>query len=412
MKLQEVDAFPDFIRNQWEKARFSELTPVQEAALPILLENQDLVIESPTGTGKTLAYLLPILKKVDFKLKKTQAVILVPTRELAMQIHQVLQTWLQGSGGTSASFIGGADMKRQIEKLKKHPQIVVGTAARIQELIALKKLKMHEVKTIVLDEADQLLVHDSVPIVQDIIRTTLAERQLIMVSATITKTVEQLADDWMKEAEIIRIAPSKKAAQQVTHLYYVCHPKDKIDELRHYVKSNNVKALVFINGSSYIPEVLKRLKSRGVKAGSLSGEGTKTEREATLQQFRRGQLPILLTTDLAARGLDIEGVTHVIHFDLPEEVTQYVHRSGRTGRQGAEGTVVSLVTFRDEKKLLQFGKQLGISIHKEESDLPRFSKPAQTGQDNRNKRTSRKPQDTDKRPTASSKARVGKRVDR
>ncbi len=364
MEQNVLEQFPTFIQKQWEKEGFSSLTPVQERALPPLLDGKDLIIESPTGTGKTLGYLLPIFNKIDYELKKTQALIIAPTRELVMQINQVAQTWLTTSESSSAAFIGGADIKRQVEKLKKHPTIVVGTPDRLQELVSMKKLKMHEVRTIVLDEADQLFSPDTKPKIEDLIRTTLAERQVIVVSATITERTEAIAKTLMKQPDILRIPRGNSEDSNVEHVYIVSHPREKIDALRDYIKAHNVKGLVFINGSAYIPEVAKRLKSRGVQSGILSGEGTKTEREATVIQFRKGQFPILLTTDLAARGLDIEGITHVFHFDLPEAFTQYIHRSGRTGRQGAEGTVVSILTPRDEKNLQQFAGQLQVTLKK------------------------------------------------
>lgn len=370
MKLEQLSAYPEFLSHLWEKAGFKELTPIQEKAIPLLLENQDVIIESPTGTGKTLAYLIPIFNKLQLDVKKTQAVILAPTRELVMQIQKVTQDWAKGSGVTGAALIGGADIKRQIEKLKTHPHIVVGTPNRVHELITMKKLKMHEVKTLVLDEADQLLVADLTESIEAIIKSTLHERQLIVVSATVTERTETLARQFMKTPETVRIERPSQAETQVEHHYYVSPARDKIDQLRQFVKKESIKGLVFINGTNYIPEVAKRLRSRGVQVGILSGEGKKTEREATLQQFRKGKFPLLLTTDLAARGLDIEGITHVIHFDLPEDVTQYIHRSGRTGRQGAKGTVVSFLTYRDEKALQQFAKQLGLTLEKKELETP------------------------------------------
>ncbi|HSU79787.1 MAG TPA: DEAD/DEAH box helicase, partial [Candidatus Angelobacter sp.] len=360
MKLEQLSSYPKFLVDLWQKAGFNELTPIQEKAIPLLLENQDVIIESPTGTGKTLAYLIPIFNKVQVDLKKTQAVILAPTRELVMQIQSVTQEWAKGGGLTSAALIGGADIKRQIEKLKTHPHIVIGTPSRVHELITMKKLKMHEVKTLVLDEADQLLVPDMVRTIEANIKSTLNERQLVVVSATITERTQALAQEFMKAPETVRIERPTQQESTVEHLYYVCQARDKIDQLRQFVKKEQIKGLVFINGTAYIPEVAKRLRSRGVQVGILSGEGKKTEREATIQQFRMGQFPLLLTTDLAARGLDIEGLTHVIHFDLPDDVTQYIHRSGRTGRQGAKGTVVSFLTYRDEKALQQFAKQLDL----------------------------------------------------
>jgi superfamily II DNA/RNA helicase len=370
VKLEQLSSYPAFLVDLWTKAGFKELTPIQEKAIPLLLENQDLIIESPTGTGKTLAYLIPIFNKLQMELKKTQVVILAPTRELVMQIQKVTQDWVKGSGITTAALIGGADIKRQVEKLKTHPQIVIGTPSRVQELITMKKLKMHEVKTLVLDEADQLLVPDMVRTIEAIIKSTLNDRQLVVVSATVTDRAETLAREFMKTPETVRVERPSQAESTVEHLYYVCQARDKIDQLRQFVKKEPIKALVFINGTNYIPEVAKRLRSRGVQVGILSGEGKKTEREATIQQFRQGQFPLLLTTDLAARGLDIEGLTHVIHFDLPENVTQYIHRSGRTGRQGAKGTVVSFLTYRDEKALQQFAKQLNLKLQKKELETP------------------------------------------
>jgi len=378
VKLEQLSSYPKFLVDLWQKAGFNELTPIQEKAIPLLLENQDVIIESPTGTGKTLAYLIPIFNKVQVDLKKTQAVILAPTRELVMQIQSVTQEWAKGGGLTSAALIGGADIKRQIEKLKNHPHIVIGTPSRVHELITMKKLKMHEVKTLVLDEADQLLVPDMVRTIEANIKSTLNERQLVVVSATITERTQALAQEFMKAPETVRIERPTQQESTVEHLYYVCQARDKIDQLRQFVKKEQIKGLVFINGTAYIPEVAKRLRSRGVQVGILSGEGKKTEREATIQQFRMGQFPLLLTTDLAARGLDIEGLTHVIHFDLPDDVTQYIHRSGRTGRQGAKGTVVSFLTYRDEKALQQFAKQLGLKIEKREMESPKTFQKSRT----------------------------------
>ena len=378
MKLEQLSSYPKFLVDLWQKAGFNELTPIQEKAIPLLLENQDVIIESPTGTGKTLAYLIPIFNKVQVDLKKTQAVILAPTRELVMQIQSVTQEWAKGGDITSAALIGGADIKRQIEKLKNHPHIVIGTPSRVHELITMKKLKMHEVKTLVLDEADQLLVPDMVRTIEANIKSTLNERQLVVVSATITERTQALAQEFMKAPETVRIERPTQQESTVEHLYYVCQARDKIDQLRQFVKKEQIKGLVFINGTAYIPEVAKRLRSRGVQVGILSGEGKKTEREATIQQFRMGQFPLLLTTDLAARGLDIEGLTHVIHFDLPEDVTQYIHRSGRTGRQGAKGTVVSFLTYRDEKALQQFAKQLDLKIEKREMESPKTFQKSRT----------------------------------
>lgn len=351
-----------FLHTIWEKNGFSKATEIQEKAIPLILDGKDVIAESPTGTGKTLAYLLPILEKIDGDKKAIQAVILAPTRELVMQIQQVAQKWTEGSGIQVASFIGGADIKRQLEKLKKHPQLIVGTANRIYELIQMKKLKMHEVKTIVLDEGDQLIVPQSEELIKNIIKTTLNDRQLLLFSATLSQRTEQVAKDWMKEPEVVRIKGKAKVPETTEHIYFVCELRDKSDILRRIAKMGNVKGMVFLNDTKFISQVASRLDNKNVSYAILSGESSKTEREAALNNFRSGKYPLLLVTDVAARGLDIEGLTHVIHYDFPQDITQYVHRSGRTGRMGAAGTVVSMVTEREEKLLKQYSGKLGFIL--------------------------------------------------
>ena len=193
------------IQQVWEKAGFDRPTSIQSYAIPFILENKDVIAQSPTGTGKTLAYLLPVLNRLDADKKAVQAVILASSQELVMQIFTEIQKWSEGSGITAASFIGGANVKRQLEKLKKHPQIAVGTPGRMQELIKQKKLKMHEVKTVVLDEGDQLLVPENTETVKQIIKSTLADRQVVLFSATLPEHIVKLVKDFTSEAEIITV---------------------------------------------------------------------------------------------------------------------------------------------------------------------------------------------------------------
>lgn len=356
-----------FLQNTWTKSGFQQPTDVQQKAVPFILEGRDLIVESPTGTGKTLAYLLPLLQRIDEEKKDVQAVILAPSRELVMQIFQEIQKWAVGSKISGVSLIGGTNVKNQLEKLKKRPQIIVGTPGRVLELVKLKKLKMHEVKTIVLDEGDQLLLPEHKETVKSVIKTTLRDRQLLLLSATLSKGIEQEAQELMGQAEVIRVQKgSILQADQVEHIYFVCEQRDKIDLLRRIVRmdsiKDSIKALAFVRDIGSLSVLAEKLQYMNVPVAVLHSEADKTERATAIQQFRSGKVPLLLATDVAARGLDIEGLTHVVHLDPPQDASQYVHRSGRTGRMGQSGTVISIVTPREERDLKKLGREIGLSI--------------------------------------------------
>jgi superfamily II DNA/RNA helicase len=355
-----------FLQQAWTKSGFEAPTSVQSQAIPLIIEGRDVIAESPTGTGKTLAYLLPILHKIDIEKKAVQAVILAPSRELVMQINDEITKWSEGSGINGASFIGGANVKRQLEKLKKHPQIVVGTPGRLQELIKMKKLKMHEVKTVVLDEGDQLLAPEHLPIIFEIIKSTLSDRQVILFSATLPSDIQHTAKQLMNAAEVLQVNQSVENTGNVEHIYIVCEQRDKIDVLRRIVKMEQMKALAFVRDINSLTVISEKLKFRDVSLGVLDAAASKQERERALKQLRAGEIPLLLATDVAARGLDIKGLTHVIHFDVPKDSGQYVHRSGRTGRMGASGTVLSIVTERDVRVLNKYARELGLELQQKE----------------------------------------------
>jgi superfamily II DNA/RNA helicase len=360
-----INQFRSFLSEAWTKAGFSDFTSVQAKAIPNMLENKDMMVESPPGTGKTLAYLLPIFQSLVEGGKNPHAVIIAPTKELAMQIHEEAQKFLKDSEFSSASFIGGADLKRQLEKLKKHPQIIIGTPHRIVELIEMRKLKMHEVKTIVLDEADQLISSGGTKEIDRIIQSTLKDRQLVAFSATIPQsTIEQLSKR-MNNPETLTIETTLELKEKINHLYIVSERREKIDHLRKLLYTEpGIKAIAFINDSFQLEGLAEKMKYKKISAGILYSQSTQAEREATIKKFRLGKYQLLLATDVAARGLDIEGITHVIHLDLPESIDQFVHRSGRTGRMGATGTVVSIVTSGEEQALLQFNRRLTLGLEK------------------------------------------------
>lgn len=351
-----------FLLANWEKSGFEQLTSVQMQSIPSALEGRDVIAESPTGTGKTLSYLIPVLQKIDIDKRGVQAVILASSQELCMQILSEIQKWAEGSGIRSASFIGGANVKRQLEKLKKSPQVVVGTPGRIFELIKQKKLKMHEVRTVVLDEGDQLLIPEHLTTVRHIVNSPLADRQVLVFSATLPLATEEFARGLTNNPELIKVSKDETIkAETVEHLYIVCEQRDKIDILQKVARLSSIKALAFMNDIGAASVAISKMSFKGISAGILHSELKKLERQSALKKFRDGDSSLLIATDVAARGLDIKGVTHVVHVDFPKEINQYVHRSGRTGRFGASGTVVAIVTDREERELKKFYRELGLT---------------------------------------------------
>ncbi|MFD2803628.1 DEAD/DEAH box helicase [Litchfieldia salsa] len=359
-----------FIQEAWAKAGFNEATLIQQKAVPYILEGQDVIAESPTGTGKTLAYLLPILDKIDPEKREIQAVILASSHELVMQLFQEFQKWSEGSEIYGASFIGGANVKRQLEKIKKKPQVVFGTPGRVLELIKQKKIKMHEVKTVVLDEGDQLLVPEHLQTMKDIIKSTLRDRQVILFSATLTEQAEEIVKGIVTEnAKTIRIDRSEvTTGSQVDHIYFVADARDKIEVIAKLSRLESIRGLVFVRDIGSLNVLSEKLNFKGVHVEVLHGDVKKTDRQLALSNFRAGKSSLLLATDVAARGLDIQGITHVIHYDLPKDMTEYTHRSGRTGRLGSSsGTVISIISGREVKEFKQLTRKLNIDV--EEKDF-------------------------------------------
>ncbi|MBV5123958.1 DEAD/DEAH box helicase [Bacillus halotolerans] len=351
-----------FIKENWNASGFEKPTPVQEQAAQLIMEGKDVIAESPTGTGKTLAYALPVLERIKPDQKHPQAVILAPSRELVMQIFQVIQDWKTGSELRAVSLIGGANVKKQVEKLKKnHPHIIVGTPGRVFELIQAKKLKMHEVKTIVLDETDQLVLPEHRETIKQIIKTTLRDRQLLCFSATLKKETEDVLRDMTKEPEVLKVERSKAEAGKVKHQYIICDQRDKVKLLQKLSRLHGMQALVFVRDIGNLSVYAEKLAYHHVGLGILHSEAKKMERAKIIKAFEQGEFPLLLATDIAARGLDIENLPYVIHADIPDE-DSYVHRSGRTGRAGKEGNVLSLVTRMEESKLKKMAKKLGVEL--------------------------------------------------
>ena len=343
-------------------------TAIQEQAIPKISEGKSLVGQAPTGTGKTLAYLLPMLQMLQADVPQAQAVVLAPTYELAMQIFRVAESLVKDAGLELRvqSLIGGANITRQMEKLKKKPQLVIGSAGRILELSRKGKLKLGQVKILVLDEFDRLLDDQNLPLTRDLIHALPDEDKLqyLMFSATAPKKALERAS-FLHEPEFLCVKEDHTMPHEKENLYCVVPFRQKIDLLRRLTRSLPIeRGLVFINRAFSAERALAKLSYEGLKVGSLLGNADKMARKQVLADFEHGKLQLLLSTDLAARGLDISGIDYVINLDFPDTAQIYLHRAGRTARAGAEGKVLTLADPKELHHLEELEKSLGIHFQK------------------------------------------------
>lgn len=345
-------------------------TEIQEKVIPWALQNKDVIGQSETGSGKTLAYLLPIFQKIDSSKREMQVFILAPTHELVMQIDREIKLLSESSEMpiTSTTIIGEVNVKRQIEKLKEKPHIIVGTAGRILQLVTMRKINAQTVKTIVIDEGDKLLDKDNLSVVKNVIKTTMRDRQLMTFSATINEKTLVIAKGLMNEPEVVKIEENECVNPNIKHMYYLAEQRDKIEILRKLIASiNPEKAIIFINKSLEVEIITSKLQYHHIKAYSIYGTATKEERKKALEDFRNGKIQLLIASDIAARGLDIKGVTHIFNMDLPEDPKQYLHRVGRTGRAGELGTAITIATERELEYIKKYENAFNIVI--EEKDI-------------------------------------------
>ena len=352
-----------------KKEGINEPTGVQSECLPRALENKDIIGQSPTGSGKTLAFLLPLFMKLDAGRREMQAIILAPTHELVMQIDKQIKLLSQNSGipVTSAAIIGEVNITRQIEKLREKPHIIVGSAGRVLELIKKRKINAQTVKTIVIDEGDRMLDEHNLSTVKDVIKTTQRDRQLMLFSATISDRTLNTAKELMKEPQVIRVEDAGAANPNITHMYITAEQRDKIEVLRKLVATiNPERAIVFLNKSEELQLLTTKLKYHHLNAYDISGSASKEDRKKALEGFRKGDIKLLVASDIAARGLDIKGVTHIFNMDLPADPRGYLHRAGRTGRMGEAGTAISIVTEKEVPFIRKCERELDIKISRKE----------------------------------------------
>ena len=341
-----------------------EPTPIQIAAVPALAAGQNLYLQAETGTGKTLAYLLPLFMRIDPSRAETQVVIVAPTHELALQIHrQACELALNVACPIrSVLLIGGTATDRQIDKLKSKPHVVVGTPGRLVELIERGKLKSAHLRAVVLDEADRLLSDECLHWVQKIFGAAPPGRQLIFASATIEPQTSQVLETLAPSTELVR-AGVAAINQNITHLFLVCEARDKPEILRKLLHAFDVpRSIVFVHRNDMAEQVASKLSHHKLAAADLNSELSKMDRKRAMDGIRNGSIRVMISSDLAARGLNLPGVTHVFNLDVPTMSKAYLHRVGRTGRAGAKGTAVSIVTDTEARLIRRYEQELGISL--------------------------------------------------
>lgn len=348
----------------------TEPTEIQSLTIPEILKNKDVIGESFTGSGKTLAFLAPIFQKINTEKREMQVLIIQPTHELVMQTEAQIKMLAVNSNVpvTSLTLIGDVNIFNQIKKLKEiKPHIIVGTPGRVLDLMNKKKISAHTIKTIVIDEADNLLDNTSSAFVKDIIKKTMKDREILIFSATINKNTLETAKALMKDPVIFKNESNFSLNPVIEHMYIETDPREKSEVLRKLTSAiNPQKAVVFVNNVYNIDLVAERLNYHNKNAFAMHNKLTKEQRQNAMEKFRKGQIKILVSSDISARGLDIENVTHIINLDFPSNPLEYLHRAGRTARGKNSGCTISLVTAKEMHLIKKYEKEFKIKIVKKQ----------------------------------------------
>ena len=350
---------------------FNNPTPIQSKVIPHLMSSdQDLIASAQTGTGKTAAFGLPLLDLTNTKVTNVQTLILCPTRELCIQITNDLLSYSKYLKNINIlSVYGGVKIEKQIKSLKKGPQIVVGTPGRTNDLIRRKKLIIGNIDRLILDEADEMLSMGFKEDLEAIIQQTPKKKQILLFSATMTQKVVGVTKKYMKNSLEIAVARVNRAADNVEHIYYVVKPRDRYEVVKRIADMNpDIYGIVFCRTRRETKDIAIKLMNDHYNADTIHGDLSQSERDDVMRRFRKGQLQILVATDVAARGLDVEDLTHVINYNLPDDDEIYIHRSGRTGRAGKKGVSIAIINGRNMRKLKDIERTSKISFKKK--DVP------------------------------------------
>ena len=346
----EIQAFKDLPLSREalrsvEELGFDELFPIQAEAIIPLLEGKDVIGQAQTGTGKTAAFGVPIVERLNSEIRRVQGLVLVPTRELAVQVADNMKLFAKYAKLKVLAVYGGEPIHRQIRALAKGVHIVVGTPGRLIDLLRRGVLNLHSIKIVVLDEADRMLDMGFIEDIEYILRRTPKNRQTALFSATIDGTVMKVCNRYMKNPEEILVSKDEIALTQMKQYYIIVNPHGKFGTLCNILDENQItRAIIFCKTRRGTSAITEKLRRRGYNAQALHAGFTQPQRDRVTNAFRDGRLDLLIATDVAARGLDIEGITHIINYDVPLEAPVYFHRIGRTARMGNEGTAITLVS--------------------------------------------------------------------
>lgn len=331
---------------------FEEPTPIQREAVPVAMDGNDIIGQAQTGTGKTAAFGIPALEKLDEAVKGVQVLILSPTRELAIQVAEELNKIAQYTNIQALPIYGGQDIMRQFRSLRKHPQIIVATPGRLMDHMDRKSISLDQVNTIILDEADEMLNMGFIDDINKILAAAPEERQTLLFSATMPRAIQELAQTYLKKPVLIQMKPTQVTMDLIEQYYIEVQDRQKFDVLCRLIDMDSPElAIVFGRTKRRVDEVSEALKKRGYMAEGIHGDLSQAKRDSVIRQFREGTIDILVATDVAARGLDISGVSNVYNYDLPQDPESYVHRVGRTGRAGKSGQAVTFVIPREMEHL-------------------------------------------------------------
>ena len=336
-----------------EQIGYETPSPIQRECITHLLNGEDIIGQAQTGTGKTAAFALPMLDKIDININAPQLLILAPTRELAIQVSEAVQTYARGMKGFHVLPIyGGQSYDVQLRPLKRGVHVVVGTPGRVMDHIKRKTLKLDQLKSFVLDEADEMLKMGFIDDIKWVMERIPEQRQIALFSATMPNVIKKVAEKFLNQPKIVKIKSKTETATTIKQKYWLVGGLHKLDALTRILEVTTFDAMIiFVRTKTLTVELAEKLSARGFSADAINGDIAQNQRERIINNYKKGKIDILIATDVAARGLDVERISHVVNYDIPQDTESYVHRIGRTGRAGREGEAILFVSNRERRML-------------------------------------------------------------